>query len=559
MEEIKVFIVDDEERQRHSIVRHVDWQRYGMRVTGEWEDAANALAGAAAAPPDLLITDIRLIGTDGLELSARMKEWNPQLSIIMVTGYEEFQYAKTAVDIGVEAFLVKPILFAELGDILERIREAKQAELNERREAVRLQEQLAAFRPIAEQQWLQEVLHGLIVGEEAIRAQAQAFGLFSAEGPRRVLSLLVSADRTSPLARDDQVRQAKERLEEAAEAVCGALLEARLTSERGHIVLILHGGTSADFEAETERCLALLIVEIGRLPTGRAHIGVGPAVERLHLLAESFRLAQRAVNQSLLGGDELAYSWRLLPQPEAGSAKSVEELTADFFEMAGAGDAPGSLSLLGELLGRMADGLHPERLELWGRPVRPERPNRVERPELQSLCMHLISGTYRAAAEVGDVGRSFGAEQKLWEQTLACRVEAELLQETVHILKGLIDFVAERKKTHTQAVVQRALEYMNTCYADNLSLRSVAEWVFLSPSYLGALFRAELGISFTDQLILIRIGKAKELLREPQLKLYEVAERVGYQNIGYFTNVFKRITGATPKEYRHIHGYLQPD
>lgn len=533
--EIKVFIVDDEERQRHSIVRHVDWGRYGMRVTGEWEDAASALTGAAAAPPDLLITDIRLIGTDGLALSARMKELNPQLSIIMVTGYEEFQYAKTAVDLGVEAFLVKPISFTELGDVLARIREAKQAELNERREAVRLQEQLAAFRPIAEQQWLQEVLHGLIVGEEAIRAQGQAFGRFSAAGPRRVLSLLVSADRTSPLAKDDQVRQAKAHLEEAAEAVCGALLEARLTSERGHIVLILHGGASADFEAETERCLARLIVEIGRLPAGCAHIGVGPAVERLHLLAESFRLAQRAVNQSLLGGEERAYSWRLLPQPEAGPAKSAEELTADFFEMAGAGDAPGSLSLLGELLGRVADAL---------------------RSELQSLCMHLISGTYRAAAEVGDVGRSFGAEQKLWEQALACRAEAELLQETVHILKGLIDFVAERKKTHTQAVVQRALEYMNTYYADNLSLRSVAEWVFLSPSYLGALFRAELGVSFTDQLILIRIAKAKELLREPQLKLYEVAERVGYQNIGYFTNVFKRITGSTPKEYRDIHGYL---
>lgn len=566
--EIKVFIVDDEERQRHSIVRHVDWQRYGMRVTGEWEDAASALAGAAATPPDLLITDIRLIGTDGLELSARMKEGNPQLSVIMVTGYEEFQYAKTAVDLGVEAFLVKPIIFAELGDILERIREAKQAELTKRQEAVRLQEQLAAFRPIAEQQWLQEVLHGLIVGDEAIRAQAQAFGLFSSAGPRRVLSLLVSADRTSPLAKDDQMRQAKAHMEEAAEAVCGALLEARLTSERGHIVLILHGGASVDFEAQTERCLARLIVEIGRLPTGRAHIGVGPAVERLNLLAESFRLAQRAVNQSLLGGEEQAYSWRLLPQPEAGSAKSVEELTADFFEMAGAGDAPGSLSLLGELLGRMADGLHPERSErlelselkeISERPVRPERPNRVERPELQSLCMHLISGTYRAAAEVGDVGRSFGAEQKLWEQTLACRAEVELLQETVHILKGLIDFMAERKKTHTQAVVQRALEYMNTCYADNLSLRSVAEWVFLSPSYLGALFRAELGISFTDQLILIRIGKAKELLRQPQLKLYEVAERVGYQNIGYFTNVFKRITGNTPKEYRDIHGYLLPE
>ena len=539
--EIKVFVVDDEERQRQSIVRHVDWERYGMRVTGEWEDAASALAGAAAVPPDLLITDIRLMGTDGLELSSRMKQLNPQLSVIMVTGYEEFQYAKTAVDIGVEAFLVKPILFDELLGILERIMKEKQAELTERREAELLREQLAAFKPIAQQQWLQAMLHGLVVGEEAIRSQALELGLFTAPGPFRVLTLLVSADRNSPLPKEKQMRSAKARLEEAAEVILGPQLAARLTSERGNIVLVLQGSAGADFAAETERCLARLIVEIGRLKTGSACIGVGPPVERLHLLSESFRLAQRAVNQSLLGGDEPAYSWRYLPQPEEEPEKSAEELIADFFEMAGAGDAPGSLSLLGELLDRVAGGLH------------------MEGPELQSLCMHLISGTYRAAAEVGDVGRTFGPEQKLWEQALDCRAEAELLQESVHILKGLVDFIGERKKSHTPAVVLSALKYMNAYYADNLSLKSVAESVFLSPNYLGALFRSELGISFTDQLILIRIGKAKELLRQPRFKLYEVAERVGYQNIGYFNSVFKRITGVTPKEYRDYHGYSEAE
>jgi two-component system response regulator YesN len=129
----------------------------------------------------------------------------------------------------------------------------------------------------------------------------------------------------------------------------------------------------------------------------------------------------------------------------------------------------------------------------------------------------------------------------------------------VKIINRICDFIAERKKSHTQIVVQKALKYMNEHYRENLSLRSVAESVYLSPNYLGALFRTELGVSFTDQLIQIRIQKAKEMLQQSHLKLYEVAEGVGYQNIGYFTGLFKRITGLSPKEYRSFLGFSTPD
>ena len=177
--------------------------------------------------------------------------------------------------------------------------------------------------------------------------------------------------------------------------------------------------------------------------------------------------------------------------------------------------------------------------------------------ELRSFCMHLISGAYRAASEIGDANRQYGSEQKLWERLLECREEQELLQETVHLISSLSHFIAERKKSHTQIVVQKALAYMDGHYKDNLSLRSVAESVYLSPNYLGALFRAELGISFTDQLIRIRIQKAKELLQQPELKLYEVAESVGYQNIGYFTGLFKRAT-AEPQGVSRLSRRFQP-
>ncbi|SFI48306.1 Response regulator containing CheY-like receiver domain and AraC-type DNA-binding domain [Paenibacillus sp. UNC496MF] len=539
--EMNVFVVDDEERQRRSIVKHTAWERYRMRVTGEWESADEALADARQRQPDLLITDIRLLGTDGLELASRMRTINPRMRIVMVTGYEEFRYAKTALDIGVDAFLVKPILFDELHAVLDRIYQEERAKRLTTRETTEMKEQLDAFKPIAQEQFVQELLHGLVVGEAAARSRADALGLFAAEGPRCAATIVVQGDRASSLPMEERLRRERSRLERAAQAACGSLLELRTTSQRGNIVLILQGGEAGEFERDTMRCVLRIGEEIERLGIDNARIGIGPPAAKLGQLSESFRLAQRAVNLRLIGCDERVYSWKMLMEQGAGLAKSLEELTDDFYEMLGAGDSQNSLTLLGELLNCLAAHVH------------------MQGTELRSYCMRLISGAYRAASEIGEAHRRFGSERKLWEQLLECREEPELLQETVRILRDVSQFIAERKKSHAQVVVQKAIAYMNERFHENLSLRSVAESVFLSPGYLGALFRTELGTSFTDQLIRIRIQRAKDMLLRPELKLYEVAERAGYQNIGYFTGLFKRVTGYSPKEYRDFHGYTQAE
>ncbi|MFC4600847.1 response regulator [Cohnella hongkongensis] len=540
--DIKVFVVDDEERQRNAIIRHVDWKRYHMRVTGQAEDAGAAIELARQNVPDLLVTDIRMHGVSGLELSARMRELNARLRVIVVTGYEEFEYAKSALDIGVDAFLVKPIRFEELAAILERISQSEQQELSRMREDMRIKEQLDAFKPIAREQLLQEAMHGLIIGEEAIRARADALGMFARKGLRRVFVIVIDPDTDATCSREEQIARVGQAFGKTASHVCGPLLEERMTTQRGNIVLILQQQQDgADFERETELLLGRLGHEAARIEGCIISLGAGPVVDTLSQLSRSFLLAQRAVNRRLLGNGERTFSWRDLHETGHSPDKSAEELIGDFFEVFAAGDSQSSLSLLGEIVRRIAGNLQ------------------IDETGLRSLCLQLISGANRIAAEIGDVSSRVGPEKKLWEQILACREEPELLQETVRIITGLCDFVADKKKSPSQVVVQNALDYMHKHYSENLSLRSVADSVFLSPNYLGALFRSELGVSFTDQLIQIRVNKAKELLRQPQLKLYEVAESVGYQNIGYFTNLFKRMTGFSPKEYRAYLGISQQD
>lgn len=533
--EIKVYVVDDEERQRGSIIRHVDWERYNMRVSGEAEAAEDALRLAHEDPPDVLITDIRMLGMDGLQLSAALRLANPKLRVIMITGYEEFEYARAAVGLGADAFLVKPVLFDELGDVLEQISSAIRSERAQQEEEQRLKRQLDSFRPIARETFLHELLHGLILTEAELTSRAASLNLFGAAAKYRVMVLLAEMDLASPWTQEDRQSLLKA-INERAAASLGGALAAATTTQRGHVVLILQGSASAELQQQAGEVMQALRSEGVGGPACGLYGGLGPEVAEPGRISDSFLLAQRAVNQRLLGYDLPLYSWEEARDKEASPGKSVTELIDDFLEGLGVGDSQHSLGVLGEMMRRMAGDA------------------RMDEPQMKSLCMRLVSGSSRIAGEIGDIHSQIGGEKELWEGVLESTSEYELLRETLRIVTRCCDFVAERKKSPAQMVIRHALDYMHAHYDTNLSLRSVAEQVFLSPNYVGELFRSELGISFTDQLIQIRVNRAKELLQLPQLKLYEVAQQVGYQNIGYFTNLFKKVTGYTPKQYRSYIG-----
>ena len=118
---IQVLIVDDEEHQRKGLIKHVKWSKFDMEIIGEAESADEALEVASLCPPDLMITDIFMHGKDGLFLSETMKQLYSELKIIIITGYEKFDYAKSAIDLGVDAMLLKPVDFEELSENLNAI------------------------------------------------------------------------------------------------------------------------------------------------------------------------------------------------------------------------------------------------------------------------------------------------------------------------------------------------------------------------------------------------------------------------------------------------------
>ena len=133
--------------------------------------------------------------------------------------------------------------------------------------------------------------------------------------------------------------------------------------------------------------------------------------------------------------------------------------------------------------------------------------------------------------------------------------KAQTFQEMQEYLLGLLQRSAETREStegaSTSYVVQKATDYIGEHCADrDLSIRVLAEHVGLTPAYLSNLFKKETGVTVGQYLLDVRIGRAKHLMKDPQKKIYEIADQVGYEDVDYFARVFKRATGMTPSEYR---------
>jgi len=180
------------------------------------------------------------------------------------------------------------------------------------------------------------------------------------------------------------------------------------------------------------------------------------------------------------------------------------------------------------------------------------RDEAISDAEIRSVCFKLISDAIQIVVKLTEsLGRRFDTEIQLFLDIIISEDTINIIKVTQETLQKYCDIVVGCKKSRFQAIVEQTTRFIGTNYMENVTLQMVAEHVYLSPSYLGAVIRSELNISFTDYLINVRIENAKELLKDQQLKLYHVSKLVGYQNPNYFAGIFKRVTGMTPIEYRN--------
>ncbi|MFD0960217.1 response regulator transcription factor [Paenibacillus chungangensis] len=532
----KLLMVDDEKWVREQFANGVQWEEAGFVFMGAASSGKEALAMIERDPPHLLLTDITMPGMDGLQLAAIVKERWPQVHVIILTAYSEFEYAQQAIAIGVDNYLVK---VAQSGDaIVKACRKAAEliaSEMN-KEEQLQLQEQLNWRQYWNEKRvWLEQAKERL-QGERNEKADLPA-SMACLTAYSHIAVLILGWD----LHRLNRKRAIAVGEAEKLQQGVGGAIEEILDKDGGIVVpyldnrVIVYVGADSRISSEDgERKLRTLGLKcLHRVPDitdtdAFVHIGQPwsfsgqQRVQAARLLVQS---ASDGLEQSLSyfynyqsvmeGAPQQSYrnvdSLRLremvtgmIAGLQAGEVKTVQEAAASLTEWDGERARTHPRQLLSITL-KMLD------------PALNDLP-----PQMRERCKEL------AWLERWDDFRHW------WEGTL------ELLRQAMRSGHG--------EGFRREVQLMRAM--IRERYAEDLQVAELAHLVQLHPSYAGALFKSETGEHVSDYLNRIRMNKAKELLERTTMKIYEVSQAIGMTDYRYFCRVFKNDTGKTPTEYK---------
>ncbi|QCT01085.1 two component transcriptional regulator, AraC family [Paenibacillus algicola] len=411
---MNILVVDDESFVREALTETIREASSEYVIAGAARHGEEALEILQSHPVDLVITDVRMPRMDGLELCRRIYEYNPEISIVLLTGYADFSYARQAMKYQVSDYLLKPCDSAEIIQVIEKLAEAHRLQ--------RFQKQVEQLRHShVLEKHLNDLLYGIPI-------------------PYFNQSIL-----------------------------------------------------------PVYQCIYLLCI--------------APAEKVPHLIWNE--------QQALNAVKNIAEEW-LEPQVRAVGILEEDHLVIYMFNE------------------------HVRTL-----------------PEMEALALELHSAIQSNLKLTVKLGLSQGAQHqsevpRRYRQSCQA-MQAALQEPSKHLCsygnedseQELDEWVPDMSEKGKRRVVEHMLQVIDERYPDNLSLRLLADEVYMNPTYLGRIFKEDTGHSFNYYLNLVRVKQAKQLLEDFRIRVYEVCDQVGFKDPAYFSQTFKKYTGVTPQEYQN--------
>lgn len=517
----KLLIADDEDHLRDLIIRQIDWDLLGFEVLGA-RDGKEALELVAQGfVPDALLTDVRMPFMDGLELSERLKEQYPDVAIIVLSGHDEFSYAKKSMQLGTSDYLLKPIRPAALTEALQKLKKNLDVSRERQDELAHIRMQLEESIPILRQQYLLMLLYDSFP-EDMIRDQFSYLGI-SLSGLSYTVCLLSHPPLENPADKFFTCFAVQNVLQKLFSENCMCLFD----NEGMQMVICASSRESSDRDA-LEVQLKEAIAQIGAQFSLAATAAMGADVPSLADLPQSYKSALAALEGRVIGGSGVVYD-ALLRTAFLGSVQydqpfMVSERIASVFSYE-------QVDVLKHNINALFEDMRAQ--------------NCTDITYLRLVCSDLINNVHRSFTECGDI------DGEIFRTLFSVSTLDDLREVTTSYILGLKRESDEIHRQKQKGLIYQAFEYIEQTYQDPaLSLSSIARQLYVSPSYLSNLFKRKCDMNFVDYVTRLRMENAKKLLLSTGLKTYEVASQVGYKDPQYFSNSFKKYTGKTPSEFR---------
>ncbi len=518
---MKVLLADDEYLIRNGLRNSVHWEKHDMEVVGTAADGEQALALAREHKPDLVITDICMPFMDGLELSEAVLREQPETSVILLTGYDEFDYAKRAIKLGIVDYVLKPIDLEYIENLLDEVAYKRGKRHAQLRNGKRAQLMNAVLRRGNGQKPSDEELEWADISPTDCYACIMV----------GILGYRFAEDMFEKRELQDYFNQFAGRIDACAGEM--AVFQERSVTE-GRILLIISGKDAqqaADRMQSVLRALKQDEVLSNESPFLCATDGIS---EDIWALQEAYYHCQTVMQYDFLNDETTFLDYAELKRIKNDDGMQLSKDIASFVNCIRMFDKRLIERNVEDITGHIRDSGRYS--GMYGQMF------------IASAYSQMLNTLQEFEIDLDDV---FENPIEVYRHIVAGGSLQQQMRELANMLSVVCDYVHSKSSSAHRILVEKARQYINTHFMEyDISLQRVAEAVHISPCYFSILFKQESGQSFVSYLTELRMEKAKQMLQYTDQKAYEIAMAIGYDNPTYFSTLFKKHTKLSPKEFR---------
>ncbi|QHT61066.1 response regulator [Paenibacillus lycopersici] len=534
-----MLIVDDERWVRQGLKKTIDWEAYGIEVWGEAVNGLEAFTWLSKSQPDIVITDIKMPGMDGLTLLEHINKQKMHTKVIIISGYSDFSYAQKAVRCGAYGYVLKPI---QERDLLEIVQQCVEELDNDHKRASIIEEMKGQIResmPLARQRYLEQLLRGYSIP----LIQDAATICRTLQLPLNPYDMQVAVVRIHDWGSKGDTRHSRSSLLYAIGNIAEELLKSTgyrsvlciLSDEDGDAALVLSPELEASLDKRTIVPSVLLNVleESSRLLQVTASVGLSRNIG-WDKLSSAYTEAVYACSYSFFKGKGKLYESEHLPPHRADIGVPSVCPSAEWENRVTHAIKIGDNQLIVQTA-----------LELQ---------QHIEGIMQKYDPLHIIKGLRILLANLyfklkGCIHKVDPVERSTLRELLPHSFQLEDLNN--QLVEELLKWSSRIRETASRSrVVELGLEYIGNRFTQQITLQDVSNHLYVNASSFSRLFHEEVGETFIRYVTGLRISKAKQLLKGTTKKIYEISDEVGYNDFRHFVKTFKEIAGLTPSQYR---------
>ena len=521
-----VFVVDDEVLVREGLRKKIDWEGNGFTFAGEAGDGEIALSMIQEIKPEILITDIRMPFMDGLELARNVKKIQPWIRIIILSGHDEFDYAKKAISIGVEDYILKPFTPEEILESLKKTAAALDEQKSAFSDIDRMKKEIEANNNLSRDKMLSDLVLGTL-GREAVMQKASELGINLISHYYTVTSSGIKISGETDINHLVQAKSLILSFAKTQKDLIGFFISPN------EFVSIIKGNDAAACEESAFALAQALNHEIEQVSDTSILTAISPAVEHLANIPNAYKDASRIIHENRFEGksrivsvndisshkEELSLVLQendpLVVRLNYADESEIDRIVQEYVELLG--ENTGSFSLIANYL-------------------------------LVDVVMAISKLIEKLGGDIKQVMPEILTQEFLDN---AVRNQEVFISEVKKVLVKVLSYRDSTSQGRYNDVILRAKKYIEKNYGNpDVCLSSVAGEVALSPNHFSTVFSQDCGITFIEYLTQVRIEQAKKLLKNSEKKSADIAYEVGFNDPHYFSFIFKKETGFSPREWR---------